>query len=487
MKKFYILEITAFLTGFLVMTVELVASRILAPYIGTSLFIWTNLLAIILAGLSIGYLVGGKIAIHVLNKKTLALFVVISSLCIALTALYSNFVLEIVNRYISSIHMRALVNSIILFVPQAIALGAITPYIVHLKQNDLKQKTSIVGNYYALSTLGSIIGVYLTGYFFIPTFGSISILYMASVIFFILSLLIHRNFKFYPRLVALGIFIIAYLLRGLFPSSISYPGRLLYRSETMYSKISIIDIPEEKTGRIVRHLYSDRLDSSSIYIDNGDIVSPYENIFLELDTQLSQADSILLIGAGAYTIPTYLQKKYPELKMDIVEIDPTLTSLAKKYFNYNPSPIMTTWHGDGRVFVNTFKNKKYDLIIIDAYSSKYIPFQLVTKEVIAQYEQLLDDNGAVAVNIISSINGDEGKLLRSVLSTFKLVFSHVLVIPTKEQNGNRVQNIVVLATKKPENTHLLNTTPWTAFIDKGQILSDDYAPVEFMVEDMRGW
>jgi len=184
--------------------------------------------------------------------------------------------------------------------------------------------------------------------------------------------------------------------------------------------------------------------------------------------------------------------KYSEATIDVIEIDPMVTELAKKYFNLKEDPRLNIYHEDGRVFLNRTK-EKYDAIFGDAFSSYYsLPYQLTTKEAVQKKYNILNDNGVVILNIISSIEGEKGKFLRAEYATYKSIFPQVYLFPvTQPDYGSIVQNIILVALKS-EKDQVFNSEDlelneylnhlWTKKIDMDMpILTDDYAPVDYYI------
>jgi len=178
--------------------------------------------------------------------------------------------------------------------------------------------------------------------------------------------------------------------------------------------------------------------------------------------------------------------------MDVVEIDPTIIELAKKYFNLKSDPRLNIYDEDGRIFLNK-NQKKYDVIFGDAFGSHFsIPYQLTTKEAVQKEFDALTDNGSVILNIISAINGPKGEFLRAEVATYKSIFPQVYIFPVSEnKNGEIVQNIILVATKssKLNDFHGLKFDNirfadylWKQIIPNDMpILTDDYSPVEYYI------
>lgn len=195
MKKFT-LEIVAFFCGAVVMAFEIVGSRMLGPYVGTSMFAWTSIIGVILLSLSIGYFWGGRIADMRPRADILSLFIFISALFIIITLVVKESVLEILLGSIDNIHIVSVIASLVLFAIPSILLGMVSPFAVRIKMKSLEKSGSTVGNLYAISTVGSIVGVFLAGFFLIPTLKITNILMLLAIVLISVSMLLNGVYRY---------------------------------------------------------------------------------------------------------------------------------------------------------------------------------------------------------------------------------------------------------------------------------------------------
>lgn len=197
MKKLF-LEITVFVCGAVVMAFEIIGSRMLGPYVGTSIFVWTSIIGVILLSLSLGYLSGGRIADKNPRFTILSLIILLSGVFITFSTLIKDAVLEFLLENIYDIKIISVISSLILFSIPSILLGMVSPFAVRLKIKNLAKSGSTVGNLYAISTVGSITGTFLAGFYLIPGFRITNILYLFSITLVIISALlfiIYRDVK----------------------------------------------------------------------------------------------------------------------------------------------------------------------------------------------------------------------------------------------------------------------------------------------------
>lgn len=488
MKK-YILEIIVFVCGAVVMILELVGSRVLAPYVGTSIVVWTSLIGIILGSLSLGYWWGGKIADKKPDYKTFSMIILIPAVYIGMITFLKSFVLDFLQNNITSIHIGATISTLILFAPPSVLLGMISPYAVRLKIRDLDHSGTTVGSLYAISTIGSIAGTFFAGFFLIAYFGSTNILLILSIVLVLTSLIAYEKSN-----LLLKSLIIVSSIAGIvgIKSYSEYLKKQGYIDiDTQYNRILIYKGEDEKTNRpILSMVTNPRETQSSMFLDDdNDLVIDYTKFYRLVKHFKPDVKNSLMIGGAGYSYPKDYLNKFTTAKIDVVEIDPMLTGLAKKYFNLKDESRLTIYHEDGRTFINKTKNK-YDAIFGDAFNSLYsLPYQLTTKETVKKMHNILNDGGVILVNIISAIDGEEGEFLRAEYETFREVFPQVFLFPVKDVNdGFVVQNIMLVALKTKQKPTFKSNDPelndYLKHLWKREIkrdvppLTDDYSPVD---------
>lgn len=486
----YILEIAIFICGAIVMVFELVGSRILGPHLGTSIFVWTSLIGIILGSLSLGYYLGGKIADKKADTNHLSFIIFLSAIFIALTMVGKNYLLIILQAYFSNIKITSIVASLILFSPASLLLGMVSPYAVKLKLANLNTSGSTIGNLYAISTAGSIFGTFLSGFYLIPNFGTDKMLIILSLTLILVSILLSVSKFARLKISVLFILIVGWFAIDKLNNQMQKNG--FVDVDTAYNRIWIFDLVDEKTQEKIRTFSINNENSSAMFLNKDDLAYEYTKYY-HLGSHFNpDFKTTLMLGGAGYSFPKDFLLHYPKATIDVVEIDPKITQLAQKYFKLKENPRLTIFHEDGRVYLNR-TNKKYDIIFGDAFSSHYsLPYQLTTREAIQKNYDILNENGVVILNIISAINGDKGQFLRAEYLTYKNIFPQVYLFPVKEPtNGEKVQNIILIALKsenKPnffssnsELDQLLKHLYQDPIASDMSILTDDYAPVDYYI------
>jgi spermidine synthase len=485
------LELTVLICGAVVMIYEIVGSRVVSPFIGTSTYVWTSLIGVILASLSLGYWVGGRVADRRPDIKVLATVILVAGGLISLTVIVKEIVLTVVAGLPIGLELKSVTAAAILFGPASVALGFVTPYAVKLRMMSLEDSGKTVGRLYALSTVGSIAGTFAAGFLLIPFVGSVRTLYIIAATLIALGLAL-TSFALTRSTVAL----VAVLAVGVFANEANtyflWSKAELVDLDTEYSRIQVFKTTDARSGRPMRALATDpHYLQSAIYLDGEDLAFRYTPYYHLVRHYRPGFERTLMIGGAGYTFPTDYIKEYPSALMDVVEIDAGMTEVARKYFRLAQDPRMNIVHADGRVFLNGAGTGEYQAVFLDAFGSLFtVPYQLTTVEAVRQIHRVLDDRGIVIFNIGSAIQGRSSKFLHAELATYQAVFDHVLLFKVNgDVPDDRTQNLIIVACKvecsesrvtvDAEISSLLSHRYPINFPLSAPILTDDLAPVEY--------
>ena len=495
MKK-YTLEAVVLISGAVVMIFELIGSRIIGPYVGTSTYTWTSLIGVILASLSLGYYFGGKLADKKPYIKSLALILMLSAISILATTFLKDIVLfGFINIQIP-IELKTIFISIILFAPASFFLGIVSPYAVRLRLNDISTTGRIAGNLYAISTFGSIVGTFLAGFYIISNFGSNTSLYFLVVLLLLSVLFLLGRSIFHIRIKK--VIILAFTLTILFSGSclskeITFRGLgLMLDRDTEYNRIWVYKEIDNVTKKPTINLSTDPYGTQASAFTDGsdDLVFEYTKYYRLANYFLPNIKKALTIGGCIYSQPRDFLKLNSSSTIDAIEIDPGMTDIAREYFGLKDDPRLKIVHQDGRIFLNA-NIDKYDAIFVDAFNSaSFTPFHLTTLEAVSKIFDSLNDKGIVITNVISSINGEKGKFFQTEYLTYSKVFSRVYAFAIDSNiDTQKVQNIMIVGIKgSSEPAKIFGAEAKIQLshqISKDQIesrlpaLTDDYAPVEY--------
>ncbi len=487
------LEAIAFLSGAAVMVLEITGSRVMAPFLGTSIFVWTTLIGVIMASLSAGYWWGGRLADRNPTYERLAAILFLACLGVAATAVSQHTFLTFLQEMAFELRLSALAATLFLFAPASVLLGMVTPYVVRLKLRSIESSGAEVGRLYAISTAGSILGTFACGYFLLSWMGSSRILY--GIAFLLLALSFVAVSELWARQrVAAAVFLLLTSGFAEFEAR-SQAAAGFHDIDTDYQRLQVVDAEDPEHGRPVRILKSEEANTqSAIYLDGDELYSDYLRYFdLARDTG-RPLRRVLMIGAAGYVYPMHLAREVPEISIDVVEIDPAMTRIARQYFGLHEFSGLRIFHEDGRTFVNRAARQApetYDAIFLDAFQTRVPPFQLLTVEFVRNLERLLSPQGVVVLNFIARADASGRGLGPAVVSAYSDVLPAVQVFAVHPDQGNEaVQNLVLFASRTPvvfqRNTVIDGVRMATALRQElsratGLLLTDDFAPVEYLV------
>jgi spermidine synthase len=480
------------MAGFVTMAFEIAGARVLGPYFGSSVFVWTSLIGMIMGSLSLGYWLGGLLSVRRSDYGLLMLILALSAFFVLLTAVGNIYILDRVVKYVPGIRWQTVVSVAILFGPASTGLGMVLPYGVKLQVKKVESSGGTVGNLYALSSVGSILGTFLAGFVLVPLLGFAQVLFMlaSSLVLIAASILAVKRPALPLVLTALagGLIMWAWIHEA-------KKTRDYVDADTRYNRVIIYDTQEEETGRPIRMLRVNDENSSAMYLDGeDDLVFEVLKYYRLMEHFVPGFRTAMMIGGSGYAFPKDYLKRYPEASLDVVEIDPGLTALAREYFDLPDDPRLTIYHEDGRTFLNS-NRKTYDAILMDAYKSMItIPYQLTTQEAVQAIFDGLEPNGAVFANIIASLDPENNQFLMAELATYRSVFPRVLLFavqypdPTAEERKH-FQNLMLVGLKADEEVKLTSGDPeMSGYLSHylpldpspdAVILTDEYAPVEF--------
>jgi predicted membrane-bound spermidine synthase len=522
----WLLILLVFIAGTCSLAVELSASRLLAPYFGTSLFVWANLIGLILLYLTIGYYVGGQLADRYPRPEVLYLLTTIAAFLIGIIPFISRPILSwsltSFATYSISVFYGSLVSVILLFAIPMILLGCVSPFAIRLRIEQVRKSGHTAGQLYAISTAGSILGTFLPVLWLIPTIGTRYTFFVFAVSLLLMSVIGlivtqrsnprspdspnasngHRGLRIDKSLLS----ILLLIPMGVAVFSISGPikpasgsnggGVLITERESAYNYIQVV-----RVGNETQLVLNEGIGIHSVYNPNQILthgpwdyfmIAPYFN---NPPFRQNQVRSVCIIGLGAGTIPREIDAAYGPISIDGVEIDGTIVDLGRQYFQMN-EPNLHVIVQDGRYYLQT-TSKKYDLIGIDAYQQPYVPFQLSTLEFFQEVRAHLTPSGVAVINA-GRVNKDF-RLVEALAQTMRGAFSNVYIIDAESFN-----NSLIIGTN--ETTSLNNfrinaamlTNPLLLSVAQASFLygnireetktniyfTDDRAPVEQLIDQI---
>jgi spermidine synthase len=456
-----------FTCGSALMGLELVATRVLAPFLGNSIFVWGSVISVVMIALSVGYWLGGQIADRLGAQRMLAPVIALAGLLTTLAPAIAKAVLpgaaELGPR------LGSLTAAGAVFFAPGLLLAIVSPLGVRIAANaGLARIGRSAGGLYAISTAGSIVGTLATAFWLIPALSlepltvGIGFALMGTAL---LSLTIPRltrieaegaepapsRARLAPTAIAVTLLAVAagavvggYVLARIAPpETINTLGeKILFRKDTQYHRITVT---EDQTQR---HLRFDRSHQSAMYLSDpysGSILYPnYLHLALALKPN---AKRVLVLGLGGGTVTKRYWHDYPDINVDTVEIDPAVIDVAKRYFDLPTDSRIRIFNEDARRYVQK-STETYDIVIVDCYYADSLPFHLTTDEFFREVKAHLSPDGVIAYNCIGSVEGDSSRLFRSMYRTASGVWSNTWAFPIGiGRDGLRQENrnIIVLA------------------------------------------
>ncbi|MDP2659831.1 MAG: fused MFS/spermidine synthase [Dehalococcoidia bacterium] len=493
-----------FMSSTCVLVIELVAGRLMAPYVGVSLYTWTSIIGVVLAGISLGNFAGGRLADRRASPGVLGLLFFLGGLStlgilVATTAVQSMPLAYSFGPLAISVSLIAkivLFTTVIFFLPCFI-LGMVSPVVVKLTLKDLGQAGNVVGMIYAFGAAGSIVGTFLTGFLLISSLGTRSIIWIVALVLIILGVVFGEYWKVWhkQRASVVGLMILAY---GIPFGTVRDDFKAPCLVESNYYCIYVYQTQVD--GKQVEALVLDHLIHSYNSLDDPTSLGyGYERIYAEVTAYLSQSKQGLraaFIGGGGYTYPRYMEAVYPDSAIDVAEIDPAVTQMAYDRLGLSADTRIRTYNQDARLFISV-PHEAYDLFFGDAFNDLSVPYHLTTREFVTLVKGQLKDDGIYMANIIDKYK--DGQFLGAFMKTVKEVFPYVYLMgPGPAWDYSGPSTFVVMASLRPFDLEAFKAyagriqTSFTAVMDQSRLdsylsdgqwitLTDDYAPVDNLV------
>ncbi|MAG36630.1 MAG: spermine synthase, partial [Dehalococcoidia bacterium] len=427
-----VLYLIVFVSGMTVLAIELAGSRLIAPYFGTSLFIWANLIGFVLLYLAVGNWLGGRLADRYPRRTVLYQLTAWAAFFCGLIPLLSRPILSVSAQgfasYSLGIFWGSLVGVVLLFLVPITLLGCVAPFAIRVRVEGVQSSGSTAGSLYALSTIGSLLGAFLPVLLLIPNIGTTRTFMLFALTLFVCSLiglLRERRGEQTQSWPASRLWLYAAMLVVLVALTVWRPsviraaayGELVYETESPYNYIQVVQLGPRvdlvlNEGHAVHSIYNpERLLTGGPW--DYFLVAPY----FAPDKKPADVQSMLMLGSAAGTTLRQYTEVYGPIPLEGVEIDPRIIDIGKRFFQMT-MPNARTIAQDGRYYLRT-ADKTYDVIGIDAYRQPYIPFHMTTREFFTEIRSLLNPGGVTAINVGRTER--DFRLVNALASTMKLV------------------------------------------------------------------
>lgn len=415
--------VTIFISSAVLLVLEIVAGRLIAPYVGVSIYSWTSIIGVILAGLSLGNWLGGRWADREGGEKAVGLVLILA----AIFCIISLFMLTIVAPVLQGSQLDLISASFIyvfsmFFIP-AVLLGVVTPLLTTLALNLDPRTGHIVGRMHALAALGSILGTFITGYWLVQYFGTRAVVVGSAVCLLLLAIPYLRKLTLKTTSTMVMALLVTMLLTEM-RDGFSSPCHW----ESSYFCLRVEDASDPEYGT-AKALILDHLLHGINHEDEPDLlISPYVHLMDELvrtymGDVVDEGLSYFFAGGGAYTQPRAVRAMYPDAKVTVAELDPQVTATAEQAL-YLDSSNLNIYHTDARV-VLTSSQQQYDVVVTDVFHDISVPYHMITREFAQTVKQNLNESGLYLINIVDQF--PDPQLVKSLLKTLQTEFRHVAI------------------------------------------------------------
>ncbi len=481
------LFLTVFCTGASVMVIELLGTRMVAPFYGASLYVWSSLISVTMIALAVGYYVGGRWADHA-KRTGLSLIIALAGLFTLMIPWATRSVLLATDPL--GLRAGAFVSALVLFSPSLTLLGMVGPFAIKLSTSQLDNIGNSIGSMYAVSTLGSVVGTLVLGFFLFPLLGSREILVGLGVLLFLLAVIValYEQKQLGVARALLPSIVLVLVGLGILPKVVgaghAYNGGNTFQvqseRESLYGWVRVIDQP----ARDLRLLTSDASTIGAASISDGQSRLTYQDIVGLIPALAPPMKKALIVGLGAGHMAKVLHERYG-IVTDTLEIDPAVANAAVDYFGYQPTGRAIV--GDARYEIRHLTGP-YDLIIHDCFTGGSEPAHLLTVETLKQLRGLLSEQGILALNFVAFAQGGKNPALASVARTLAQVYPQQTVFISEPDDD--FNDYIFLAANRALDLHAKTLLPeqvdWlqkrliSVDQSRGVILTDNLNPLEHL-------
>ena len=484
-------SLTVFVASGAVLVLEILAGRLLAPYIGVTLQTFTGIIGVVLAGIASGTFIGGWLADRRDPRTMLPVALAVGGILAVSTVPLIRLFGPGLDGGVASIVFLAGVSFLL---PSAV-LSAVSPMVVKACLDSVEHTGQVVGRLSAMGTAGSLVAVFITGFVFVAAFPTtpviiglgIALVLLGGVLWFTLGRPTSTD-------TAIGC-VLALVAAGGLAMSAGSPCDV---ESTYFCAVVQVD-PDRPSGRV---LVLDDLRNSYVDLDDPTHLEfSYAQIMGDVIESIAPGTGAIdaaHIGGGGFTMPRYLDATRPGSSNIVFELDPTIVELAEDRLGLVLTERLVARTGDARVNLRSLPEASQDLVIGDAFGGEAVPWHLTTVEFVAQIRAALRPGGVYALNLIDF--GDQG-FARAEAATLRAVFEHVAVIaPIARIEGSAGGNFVLVASDEPlpveaiqtrntargdDDTVLADPSLLDTFVGGADVLTDQRAPVDQLITPER--
>jgi len=437
---------TALLCGTLIMVIEVLGSRVIGPFFGVSLFVWSSLIAVTMIALAAGYALGGVVSDHKDHPDFLYTIILAAGVLVLLIPFIKSPVLKACMPL--GLRVGAFASSLVLFGPSLFLLGCVSPYVIRIAAREMKSIGRTVGSFYALSTIGSVAGTILTGFVLIVLIGVNQIFFLVGTLLILLSLVYFVFVRRKWAAMALVLFpALTFLAGGEGPARVTLPSgtvaSVVFSKDSHYGNVKIVDY---RYGvRHTREMLVDGMIQTGMDMSSHASVYPYPYLLSILPYSLHpEGKRCLVIGLGGGVVPRWYEER--GVRTDVVDIDPDVVRLAEEYFGLRISGVTVV--EDARYFLGKSR-ERYDYVIMDIFNGEAAPAHVISMQALQLVHARMNEGAVLAINFIGQLGGDDF-MTASVVKTLRQVFANVDIYPSfNPAAGEGIGNLELIAYNGP--------------------------------------
>lgn len=466
-KRFFIIS---FVEGASVMAAEISGAKILAPFFGSSLYVWSSVMAITLAGLAAGYFLGGRLS-RKMNRETHIRYVLIAAACCLCSMTFMGRIFFMTGAYLSLIPA-VVVSVFVLLFPTMLCMGATSPLIISVLTTQAGESGENSGKIYAISTLGGILATFLCGFYLLPVFGVSITLVSFAFVLALSSLLVPTDSgtKPFSKIPVLMLLLVGSITAYSFIKAPKNPYQV-YEAEGILGKLEIREEPSRANESVmIRKLLINTIVQTEMNVDTKTSVSEYVRL-LESNIPYFPKGKALVLGLGGGLVSNMLVGQ--DYGVTGVEFDQRIIDMARRFFYLDSSVNVVC--DDARHYIN-YSTGKFSLVLFDIFKAEEQPSHVITKESLATLKNLLDTNAVVLINTHGYLSGTKGLGTQCLLATLRQAGFQIKVCASSEDEAYR--NLLIVASLKPLTAGLHNEVYPLIITDSDAINEDDKPLIE---------
>ena len=477
-------------SGAVLMALEILSSRVLAPHFGNSVYVWGSIISVFLAALSVGYLWGGRLADRQPRMASLGRLIALAGVFEAVLLLAGGRLAAVLGAWTGNSPAGTLLAAAVLFGPASVLLAMVSPYAVRLAARDLGKLGNTTGRLYALSTLGSLAGTLGCTFVLIPFLALRQILALVLAATAVTALFALADAF---RQEVLGA-VLASLLLVLALSSGWLPER--HEKGLIYERVSPYQSLEVRESEGVRTLVSDRISQAAVRMADGEPALAYPRYMPAVLLVAPKLSRLLVLGLGGGSVGSYLGRRLPDLQIDYVDIDPAVPEVAERFLGFRPGGHTRVTISDARGFLHG-SAERWDFIYCDTYIGLSVPFHLTTVQFLEEVRRHLAPHGVFGLNLAAGLSDPFSRAMyRTVRDRFATTYvvdvrgaSNVLVLATDDDRlsfselAERGKKLGASLAFDPPLERLAHAFAETNFDPAtAQLLTDEFAPVDRLIQ-----